>query len=517
MARINTNVPSLIARSNLNRSNNDLDVRLQRLSTGLRINRGADDPAGLIVSQRLGSEISGLEQAVKNSERASSVISTAEGALTEVSDLLNSIKGLVVEAANTGAISDEERRANQLQIDSAIDTITRISTSTSFGGLKLLNGSLDYVLSGLDSSSIAKAQVFGANFASQPNVSVRVDTVASAQTGRLFLRGDYPGAGSLGNGVFQSSVTFEVAGPKGVQVFTVLSGRPFSEVLAAVNSFKDATGVSASLVNANAASGLVFSSIDFGSSVFASVKRIGGPSDLGFFQTYKLNNNASVPTSVAIPTLITAGTLVPSNRDSGRDVLAVVNGALASGRGLQVSLPNTNALALDLVLQTTFATTNGSTTTFNITGGGALYQLGGEVNSSQQINIALPSIASSRLGGTLSNGQLEFLASLRSGGTNALSTQRFSSATDILTAAIDEVSLLRGRLGALEKNTLDTNARSLQTAIENLTSSQSRIRDADFATESSALTRAQILANAGTSTLSLANQRAQQVLQLLSR
>ncbi len=513
MARINTNVASLIARSNLNKASADLNTHLQRLSTGVRINRGADDPAGLIASQRLGSEINGLEQAVKNSERASSVISTAEAALNEVSDLLNSIKGLVVEAANTGAVSDEERRANQLQIDSAIDSITRISNSTSFGGLKLLNGSLEYVLSGLDTGSIAKATVNGANFASQSSIQVQVDTVASAQTGLLYLRGDY--ATGQGNGVFQSSVTFEVAGPDGVQVFTVLSGQTFATAVAAINSFKAATGVSASLVNGNANSGMVFSSVTYGSSNFVSVQRVGGPADLGFFKTYKFGATGQVPATVDIPTLITAGTLVQSKRDEGRDVVAVVNGTLATGSGLNVSLTNSNAVAVDLLLDQTFAVTNGASTTFTITGGGALYQLGGTVTTTQQINIALPSIAASRLGGTLVNGELQFLSSLKSGGTNALANGNFNEATLVLGSAIDEVSLLRGRLGALEKNTLDTNARSIQIAIENLTSSQSRIRDADFAVESSALTRAQILSSAGTSTLSLANQQAQQVLQLL--
>src|SRR6185503_10884196 len=127
MARINSNVSALIARSNLSRANDDLSVRLQRLATGVQINRGADNPAGLIVSERLRTEISGLNKAVDNSSRASSVIATTEGALAEVSNLLTSIQGLVVEASNTGAISNEERQANQLQIDSAIETITRIS------------------------------------------------------------------------------------------------------------------------------------------------------------------------------------------------------------------------------------------------------------------------------------------------------------------------------------------------------------------------------------------------------
>ncbi|HNB59123.1 MAG TPA: flagellin, partial [Phycisphaerales bacterium] len=159
MARINSNISSLIARANLNRANQDLETRLQRLATGVKINRGADNPAGLIISERLRSEIAGANQAISNSQRASSVIATAEGSLSEVADLLNSIRGLVVEAANTGGLSDEERAANQLQIDSAIESITRISNTASFGGLKLLNGSLDYVLSGLQSNAISKAQV----------------------------------------------------------------------------------------------------------------------------------------------------------------------------------------------------------------------------------------------------------------------------------------------------------------------------------------------------------------------
>jgi flagellin len=513
MSRINSNIPSLIARSNLNTSSKDLNLRLERLSTGLRINRGKDDPAGLIVSNRLGSEISGLNQAVKNSERASSVISTAEGSLSEVADLLNSIRGLVVEAANTGAISSQERAANQLQIDSAIESITRISNSASFGGLKLLNGSLDYVLSGLSSTAIAKASIFGADLNNRANIQVNVQTIASAQTGRLYLRGDY--AAGFGNGRLQSSITLEVAGVKGVQVIQFLSGTTLTEVRDAVNQFKAATGVSATLNNANQNSGLVFSSQEFGSAEFVSVKQIDRVGGAGFFQTYSLNNNAAVPTAANIPALLGAGTLVAAQRDTGRDVFAIVNGALGTGKGLSISLPNASSLSLELQLTQSFATTNASTSTFYVTGGGALYQLGGDINSSQQINVGIPSIAASRLGGVLNNGALQFLDSIRSGGKNDLNSGNFETATKVLLQAIDEISLQRGRLGALERNTLDTNVRSLQAAIENLTASRSVIRDADFAAETSELSRAQVLSSAGTSVLQLSNSQSQNVLQLL--
>jgi len=111
MARINTNVASLTAQRGLTKTQKNLSETLQRLSSGLRINRGADDPAGLIASEGLRSEISGITQAIDNSQRASNVISTTEGALGEVASLLLNIKDLIVEAANSGALSADEVRA----------------------------------------------------------------------------------------------------------------------------------------------------------------------------------------------------------------------------------------------------------------------------------------------------------------------------------------------------------------------------------------------------------------------
>src|SRR6185503_18924885 len=129
-----------------------------------RINRGADDPAGLIASEGLRSEISGINQAIDNSQRASNVIATTEGALQEVASLLLNIKSLVVQAANSGALSPDEIRANQLQVDSAIESITRISNTTTFAGLHLLNGSLDYVTSGVTTSAIRALHISQASF-----------------------------------------------------------------------------------------------------------------------------------------------------------------------------------------------------------------------------------------------------------------------------------------------------------------------------------------------------------------
>jgi flagellin len=526
MTRINTNVPSMIARQNLNRSGEDLQIRLSRLSTGLRINRGKDDPAGMIISERIGTELKGIEQAVANSERASSFIATTEGALTEINDILNSIKSLVVEAANSGAVSDEERDANQLQIDSALQSITRIANTASFGGQKLVDGSLGYTTSNVSVSTITNAQINAASFIGSNTIDVNVDVIASAQKGSLFLSGDNSALpGPPANGTIVSSISVQVRGSRGVRELEFLSGTAFSAVIANINALTDVTGVTAELLNpANAASGLAFRSEFHGADEFVSVERIDKPTTAGVdnFNLFKLANNEDAghanPFNPAGPPP-PAPTLVAATRDEGRDVSALINGNLATGNGLEVSI-GTPTLALELLLTESYATDPAlAVDTFQITGGGSLFQLGPEVNVLQQSNIGVQSVASEEIGATLQNGGVNYLSSLQSGKVNSLksaeSRRDFTALSDILEAAIDEVSILRGRLGAFERNVLDPNRRSLQTTFENLTASRSQIRDADFAAETSALTRAQILQSSGVTVLAQANTQSQQVLQLL--
>ncbi len=489
MARINTNISSMIAQRNLGRAQIDLNRSLERLATGLRITRGADDPAGLITSERLRSEISGLHSAVGNSQRASSVMATTEAALSEVSDLLNSIKGLVIQAANTGGMSPEEIEANQLQLDSAIDSVTRISNTANFAGLQLLNGSLEYLTSGVTSSEIRNMKIFGANFGLNSSIPVTVDVLSSAQTAEIKLTASY---GGTGNGTLISAVTIEISGNEGVQVLTFLSGTPMSAIINGVNTIKDSTGVSAIMASAaSTSSGVIFTSLDFGSDSFVGIRRLGSSGE-GFFDA-QLSNQ----------------------RDVGADVSAIVNGQMAVGDGLSLKISNP-MLKLELLLDSSFAQQTVTDSTFSITGGGARYQVGAEVKVNQQINFGISSIAASRLGGVIVNDELQFLVSLKSGGTNELKNSgQLDNASKILGQAIDEVSMLRGQLGAIERNVLQTNIRSLQVAIENTTAAESKIRDADFAFETAQLTRAQILQGAGISVLSTANQSNSAILQLL--
>src|SRR3954447_13487634 len=211
MARINTNVSSLTAQRGLAKSQKQLGETLRRLSSGLRINRGADDPAGLIASEGLRSEMSGIDQAIDNSSRASNVIATAEGALGEVASLLLNIKDLVVEAANSGALSQDEIDANQLQVDSAVASIPRISNTTTFAGLKLLDGNLDYVTSGVNTSVVKGLSVKQANFGTQASIPVNVNVITSAQTAGLEFRT---------SAITGGSVSLELRGNDGVSVLT---------------------------------------------------------------------------------------------------------------------------------------------------------------------------------------------------------------------------------------------------------------------------------------------------------
>jgi flagellin len=474
MSTINTNVAALVAQQGLAKSQSQLNTALQRLSTGLQINSGADDPAGLIVSNELQSQIAGINQAVSNSSQANNVIATAEGALNEVSSLLLDVKSLVVESANSGAESSDQVTANQLQVDSAIQSITRIAGSTTFAGQHLIDGSLNYVTSGVNTGAIKALDISQADLGSQGSLPVNVNVLTSARPAELEFA-----TSQIGN-----SVTLDIGGTTGTQTLSFASGTAASAIIFAVNRVSDSTGVSAVPVNsANVASGVVFKSSDYGSKNFVSVT-----AQSGAFQTTDTSGNNK-------------------ERATGVDAVATVNGAVTVGDGLNLQV-NTSSLDLNFTLSSTFGK---GTTQFAITGGGAEFQLGAEVVSNQQVSIGIGSVSADQLG----NNNVGFLSDLATGGNASLVGGNAEKASSIIEAAITQVSLLSGRLGAFQKNTLNTNIDSLNVALENVTSSDSDIRDANFAVETSNLTRAQILVQAGTSVLSTANSTPQNVLKLL--
>ena len=180
MTRINTNVSSLNAQKSLARTGLQLQEALTRLSTGLRINVGRDDPAGLIASEILRSDIVSTQKAITNSERANQMIATADSALGQISLLLHDIRGLVEEAANAGAMSDEQIAANQLQIDAALQSINRVAQTTKFQGNGLLDGTLDFITNSATIPDIKDLKINQATIGSTGQLNVNTEILVPA-------------------------------------------------------------------------------------------------------------------------------------------------------------------------------------------------------------------------------------------------------------------------------------------------------------------------------------------------
>lgn len=482
MARINTNIAAITAIRHLSANYDNLLVRLERLSTGLRINRGRDDPAGLIASEGLRLNIRGLSQALDNSARANNVISTAEGALNEASALLLDLQSLVVEASNKGAITVAEVRANQLQIDSILSSLDRLSSTTAFGKRKLLDGSEAYFLSALPSNALASVSVFAARVpqGGPRNVSVRV--TQSAQAAQVILVGQTVGGISM-----TSASTVELRGNLGTEVLSFGSGVTMGDIVSTINAITDITGITA-VVSSPAvgtiASAVVISSTGLGSDAFISVTPISG----NFIESSNSNTTLN---------------------DVGQDAGVLLDGMTAFVNGLKATV-RSGFLDAEVILTQSFGQTL-SSANFSITGGGTLFQLTPEVTPNGQVHLGLLSVRSTQLG----NPVVGRLSTLRSGGQNDLFSENFLTTQKIVLEAINQISSYRGRLGNLQRNTIDTNIRSQGVALENVTASESSIRDADMAEELSELTRAQILIQSTQSTLQIANSIPNLVLSLL--
>ncbi len=506
MSRINTNVNSLIAQRILGQQNQGLTKSLERLSTGYRINRGSDDPAGLIASEKLRSEKVTLEAAIGNAERAEQVVNVAEGGLQEVQNLLLEVQSLVTSSANDAGLSEEERKANQLQVDQILQTIDRIASTTSFQGTKLLNGSFDFQISG-QATTVLDVQVDAAKFTDGTNTDVSVLVTQSAQRGSIFL--STAGALELDDDA-DSRLTFEVAGTLGSRQFSFASGATVADMVTAINAFKGVTGVSAS----DGTTGVQLKSTAFGSDAFVSVDVDAAPGLAGNTGVYfsSASDESTVSTEAASRTTFAAAN--GAIRDDGQDVAATINGNTAAGDGLKLAV-NTEGLNATIMLNSGAAQAIASVSAFTITGGGAEFNIGPRVDIANQTRLGIGNVATRNLGGEYVSGVSYNLDSLGSGKLFDLDDGDLSISQQIINNAIDEVSSLRGKLGSFQKNVVGSTINSLNIALENMTAAESAIRDTDFAAETATLTRNQILVNAATNSLAIANSRPQNVLALI--
>lgn len=480
--RINTNIPAMTAMRQLAVNEGNMQMSITRLSTGLRINTAGDDPAGMVISEGLRSQIKGIQQAIRNSQDAVNMSKTAEGALEEVSRLLQSMRSLAVSSANTAVVDANQLQANQNQLRSVIESLNRIAEQTSWGNKKLLNGASGTISNvtntNLVSSMYINGTVDGETLRSGPVKIARVTGATQATTGNLATTFATQ-ASPVGSGVFAIN---------GVS-FTSEAGETVASILGKINSKTSLTGVTASFTNGG---GINLTSVEYGSrfpiqyTETSTILNAGSPVDA--------TPGVNAVFEVEVPVEPTPDTITETyTGGQGPGVSGLVLTSKSGGRF--VITPAGNATPPIV-----------GNTVGGVSVGAVRFQIG--ANANQFASFSLPSVFASNLGTDAITGKSVNTIDLTSevGATEAI---------QIIDSAVQQLGVLRGALGSFQQNFLDSNVRSLGIAEENLTASESAIRDADMAKEMTEFTKINILRQSGMSVLAQASQAPQNILQLL--
>lgn len=469
MLGLANNVGALNAQHNLGRASHKLNTSIERLSSGFKINRGADGPAALVISEKQRAQISGLRAAIDNTDKAVAVVQTAEGALGEINSLLVKIRSLSIDSANAGVNDEDALAANQAEIANALETIDRIANNTQFGEKKLLDGSSgikgvssDTDTTFLKASSSTSAGSYAVNVTT---VATRANTTATAQSGIL--------------------AADEIVTINGTAI-TLNAGLDRAGVQSRINEFSSQTGVVAEDNTGGTATVLRTNAYGVTSKIDA------------------ISNVAAAATSSGIGT-----TLVSV---SGTDIAGTIGGNAATGKGnvLTGSAGASKGVAVKLGVDSTDSTqtVTGAQGTVTVTNNALVFQIG--ANKGQTVDIAINSVASKGLGIGVDDNSFTDLSEI-----NVTSSAGAQDSLGVIDAAINEISNLRGTLGAFQGNTLESTANNMRSTLENTINAESVIRDTDFAEEISNFTNSQVLVQAGTSVLSNANQSSQLILSLL--
>ena len=478
---INTNVASLNAQRNLARSQGELATSMERLSSGLRINSAKDDAAGLAISDRMTSQIRGLNQATRNANDGISLAQTAEGAMQESTNILQRIRELSVQAANaTNSASD--RKSLQSEVDQLLSELDRIATSTTFNGLTILDGTYT-------------AQQFQVGPNAGDTIAFGIDGIRSDSIGHL---ASDTGATTVNNAA-ATDITIAMGAngsPKAISSsanFLVQGdvSRDASSAYAKAAAIDDA-GIFGLIVKTNDATVASNATVASGATLMVANAT-----------AYSLAiNGVTITSQTATGTGITATSLIDSinlrSAETGVTASLTPSGAnfqvtLVASDGRNIVTTETGVGAINTAANTT--TTRGTLTltgSDSITIGGTVATIGFTTNPT---NIPVDT----------------------SEGVNSIDITDLAGANEAMLrvdAALATVDSSRGELGAIQ-NRFESTISNLQNVAENLTAARSRIRDADIAQETSEMTKANILQQAGVAILTQANQTPQLALQLL--
>ena len=470
---INTNILSLNAQRNLNVSQQAMQTAIQRLSSGLRINSAKDDAAGMVISEGLSSQITGMQQAIRNANDGISLAQTAEGAMQETTSILQRMRELALQAANSD-LNSTDTGAIQQEITQLQKEMDRNARDTQYNGQTILNGSF----------SNASFQI-GAN--ANQTISFSIGNLMSSALGGIATA---TGAAVSANTAADITITLGSGSTKSITTSADYAGSLGGQT--ADSAYAKAAAISAAGIN-----GLSVTASTSGS---ATVGAIGGAAG----NTYNLSING---VAVFIATDVSTA-LSNANLLNGINSVTSQTGVVASLNGGAMTLTATDGSNINVVESGTGFTagTNGLTVTGGSFAGGVL-----------RGNLTVNAQSTITVGGTIADVGLNSTIALDTKGINTLDVTTITGAQEAIMrvdSALNSVNSNRAAMGALQ-NRFDLTIANLQNVQENLSAARSRIQDADFAAETAELTKQQILQQAGTAMLAQANSLPQTVLKLL--
>jgi flagellin len=491
MTTINTNIGAITAQANMTRVNEDMNAAMSRLSSGLRINAAKDDAAGMAIAEKMTSQITGLNQAVRNATDGKNLLDTTEGAHAEVSNMLQRLRELAVQSSNdTNTASDRSNlgaEAKQL-----VTEINRVAKDTTFNGMNVLDGSFT-----------SKQFQIGADAGQVLNISVdsaaATDIGAHTQSSNVSLAA---GAAVTDTGI-AAATTVNITGFAGSAELTTTAGQSAQELAAAINDVSASTGVTASATTNVQLSG--FSAAD---TVTFDVNGVSigtvAISDTGDLRGIaNAINNQSGRTGVTA-TMGADNSTIKLTDATGADIL--IEG-FTTGTGASTI----TATALNADGTAAGATAGVHTATLDDTNNDAAISGQVELSSTKQFSVGTDVVVA----GTVFFEAAANTSTLETVAEIDLTTQAGAAdALKVIDVALQKISQARSDLGAVS-NRLDSTISNLTNITVNVEAARSGVMDADFAKESSDMARAKILAQASTAMLAQANKTSENVLSLL--
>ncbi|MCP4753016.1 MAG: flagellin [Proteobacteria bacterium] len=506
--RINHNTSAINSHRNLQTNQANMAKTLERLSSGLKVNRASDGPAALVISEQMRAQIAGLNQAIDNSENAVSLVQTTEANMNEISSLLTSIRQLAVHAANEGANDEVMLEADQKEIENALSTIDRIASQAQFGNKRLLDGSR-----GAFGTSTGENLEF---------VGATLETGDSRESGfdvkitQAATKANITGTTALTREMIDAGEQLTVIEKGQMASYTTNSDDTAATVVQNLRSEIDRKGLELD-IGLTEEGTIEIKHKDYGSeSNFQVMSSTAGVISQEADQIEMSQDGLNVKGTINGESAFGSGQVL-----TGVKGAACVDGLAVRyyGEGKDIVVPPDCEVAdLEVVEEavegegppTEFPEEGTSVGRVFVAQNSMRFQVG--ANHNQTVGVSVKSANPENLSRGVAN---------RSGFGNlaSIDVRNFQGAQDtikMVDAAINQVASDRGALGAFQKNTLESNLSNLRVANENLVSSESLIRDVDMAKEMAQFTKNQIMTQSATAMLAQANQVPQNVLALLN-